>query len=296
MNNIEQTELFDSLTFMPSGYHVRAIQKQQTHHLLLNVHYAKRIPPISFAFGLFLDGNLAGVITYGMPASPSLCKGVAGPNYKDKVLELNRLCLVHNRKGEGSKLVAISLRLLPKPLIVVSYADTSQSHIGTVYQASNWIYTGSTKPRTEIAVRGLEHMHSKALSNKGSKEWLIEQYGDEVYQRPRAVKHRYLYFLGNKEQVKAMRDALRYPVLPYPKSARSVLYSPAWQRNFDIARNAEQNDSDCSRLMDGSCVSTAISQWSIRDGSSRVEHSAFQSRDGGATPTSSLHNLFGGAV
>lgn len=198
-------------------YQVKAIEKKRTHSFLLDIHYARRIPPISFAFGLFENDDLVGVITYGMPASPSLCKGICGKEYKDMVIELNRLCLLNNKKGEASRLVGASLRLLPKPKIVVSYADTSQEHTGIVYQATNFIYTGSTKPRTEIAVRGLEHFHSKALSNMASKEELIAQYGDRVYQRPRSVKHRYIFFLGNKTEKKQMLKALKYPVLPYPK-------------------------------------------------------------------------------
>lgn len=205
-------------------YHVAPIPKKDTHWLLLNVHYARRIPPMSYAFGLFKNGELVGVVTYGMPASPALCKGVCGSEYRSNVLELNRLCLVNNEKGEASRLVGASLRMLPKPLIVVSYADTSQQHVGVIYQATNFVYTGSTKPRTEIAVRGLEHMHSKALSNTGSLAELIERHGAEnVYQRPRAVKHRYVFFVGAKKEVKKMKEALRYPILPYPKRAEDAL-------------------------------------------------------------------------
>lgn len=212
----QQADLFADET--DTNYEVRSINKGDTHWLLMNVHYAKRIPPMSFAYGLFKGGDLLGVVTYGMPASPSLCKGVCGDEYKQDVLELNRLCLVNNDKGEASRLVGGSLRLLPRPKVIVSYADTSQGHAGTVYQATNFIYTGSTTPRTEIAVRGLEHMHSKALSNSGSLADLRERYGDEnVYQRPRAVKHRYIYFVGSKTDVKNMRKALRYGVEPYPK-------------------------------------------------------------------------------
>jgi hypothetical protein len=216
----QQALLFGDPIPEVGDYHVRPIAKQDAHWLLLNVHYARRIPPISYAYGLFKQGELAGVVTYGMPASPSLCKGICGPEFKDKVLELNRLCLVKNEGGEASRLVGASLRLLPRPLIVVSYADTSQNHLGVVYQATNFIYTGSTIPRTEIAVRGLEHLHSKALSNSGSLDELRERHGEgNVYQRPRTVKHRYIYFLGSKSQIRTFRKHLRYEVLPYPKSS-----------------------------------------------------------------------------
>jgi hypothetical protein len=206
-----------------SQYVVRSIPKEDTHDLLLNVHYAKRLPSISYAFGLFRDERLVGVITYGQPASPTLCKGVAGEANRGNVIELNRLCLVDNLPNEASRLVGASLKLLPGGIFVVSYADSAQSHLGVVYQATNFLFTGTTASRKEWAVRGLEHMHSKAISNtvadsdKPRMEALKEKYGDRVYYRQRSRKHRYVFLVGNKAQRKEMREALRYEVLPYPK-------------------------------------------------------------------------------
>lgn len=204
-------------------YEIRPIEKRDTHDLLLNVHYAKRIPPMSYAFGLFLDEQLKGVCTFGMPASPSLCKGVAGEEWKKNVLELNRLCLVDNLPNEASRLVGASLKLLPKPTIVVSYADTAQSHTGFIYQATNFLYTGITVKRTEWAVRGLEHMHTKAICNtvahidKPTLEAIKEVYGDKFYYRDRSQKHRYVFLVGNKTQKKAMLKSLKYKPMQYPK-------------------------------------------------------------------------------
>lgn len=205
------------------NYTVAPIDKKQTHWLLLNVHYAKRIPPMSYAFGLFLDDELKGVVTYGMPASPALCKGVCGEEWKRNVLELNRLCLVDNQKNEASRLVGASLKLLPEKTVVVSYADSAQKHTGFIYQATNFLYTGMTVKRTEWAIRGLEHMHTKAISNtvrnsdKPPLEALKEMYGDRFYYRDRSQKHRYIFMVGNKKHKKEMLKALKYPVLPYPK-------------------------------------------------------------------------------
>jgi hypothetical protein len=206
-----------TLKKMRETYKVQEIQKQETHHYLLTIHYAKRIPPISFSFGLFKNDNLVGVCTYGMPASPSLCKGVAGDEWKDKVLELNRLALRHNLKNEASMLIGRSLQLLPKPRIIVSYADTDQKHIGVIYQATNWIYTGATKARNEITIEGLENLHSKAIANMGRWDELEKIYGNRLTHRARSVKHRYLFILGNKKEVKLIRQSLLYPKQPYPK-------------------------------------------------------------------------------
>jgi hypothetical protein len=126
---------------------------------LLEKHYAKRMCPVSYAFGLYIDEQLVGVVTYGMPASPNLCMGVCGLDYKDKVLELNRLCLNDGVKNGASFLVSKSLQMLPKPTIVVFYADTAMGHVGYIYQASNFLFTGTTKERTDMA--GEDGKHSR---------------------------------------------------------------------------------------------------------------------------------------
>jgi len=49
---------------MKENYSVEKISYEQTKPFLLGIHYAKRMPSISFAFGLFNKNNLCGVITY----------------------------------------------------------------------------------------------------------------------------------------------------------------------------------------------------------------------------------------
>jgi hypothetical protein len=178
------------------------VDPKETYDWLLNMHYAKRIPQIMKAFGLYDGNKLIGVITYGIPASPSLCMGICGKDYSDKVLELNRLCLLNNDKNQSSFLVSNSIKQLPKPTIVVSYADTSQGHVGYVYQATNFLFTGTTKERTDMGGRDGKHSrHSKDPSIR-------------VF---RSAKHRYIFFHGSKTDKKTLRKLLNYKVLPYPK-------------------------------------------------------------------------------
>lgn len=215
-----QYSLFDESA--GNEYSVRSVPKKDTHYLLLNVHYARRIPSIVHAFGLFRGAELVGVITYGIPPSPTLCTGVCGAEYRPQVLELNRLCLVSNEPNEASMLVGKSLKLLPPKRIIVSYADSDQNHLGVIYQATNFLYTGCNKPRVDWAVRGLEHMHQKSISNMvaGSEnplEAIKEKFGDDFYYKQRSVKHRYIAFTGSKTDKKVLRNALKYPTLPYPK-------------------------------------------------------------------------------
>ena len=164
-------------------------------------HYAKRMPCVQYAYGLYDGRILCGVVTYGQPASPWLCVGVCGEKYKGHVIELNRLCVDCDIANASSQLISKSLRMLPC-YIVVSYADTDQGHVGYVYQSTNWLYTGCTKERTDMFS---ESGHSRHHG------------GDSTKRQPRSAKHRYVYFVGNKRERKEMRKALRYEVKPYPK-------------------------------------------------------------------------------
>jgi len=128
---------------------VLPIKSEETHPWLLQKHYAKRIPQIMYAFGLYEESILVGICTFGIPASPALCMGICGKEYSDKVLELNRVCLLDNGKNQASYLVSNSIKLLPKPSIVVSYADTEHGHVGYVYQATNFLYTGLSANRVD---------------------------------------------------------------------------------------------------------------------------------------------------
>lgn len=182
---------------------VLPIKSEEATPWILQKHYAKRLPSISYAFGLFDGNTLVGVVTYGMPASPFLCIGVCGEEHKDIVLELNRLCLLDNKKNQASFLVANSLKLLPKPCVVVSYADTAMGHVGYVYQACNFLFTGTTKERTDMAAENGKH----SRHHKGNPELRVN----------RSAKHRYVYIVGTKAQKKILTAALKYEVSPYPK-------------------------------------------------------------------------------
>ena len=181
---------------------VLPIKSEESYSWLLQKHYAKRIPQIMYAFGLYELDKLIGVVTYGIPASPALCMGICGKEWSDKVLELNRLCLEDNTKNQSSFLVANSIKLLPKPTIIVSYADTGQGHIGYVYQATNFLFTGTTKERTDMG--GIDGKHSRH-----SKDPSIRVF--------RSSKHRYIYFHGSKKEKKLLNSLLKYNVEPYPK-------------------------------------------------------------------------------
>ena len=193
---------------------VLEIKSEECEDWLLNLHYAKRMPMIIHSFGLYIDKILKGIMTFGLPPSPDLCKGLCGEEYRHDVLELNRLILEDNKKNLASFFISKTLKLLPKPKIIVSYADTSMNHSGYIYQASNFIYTGLSTKRKDWQLKE-GNKHSRNLSQQFTLE--ERQNSDKFVFVERPQKHRYVYFLGSKVQRKSMIKALNYKQLPYPK-------------------------------------------------------------------------------
>ena len=211
---------------------VSSIEHFECKEWLLYKHYAKRIPSISYSYGLFDDLDLIGICTIGKPPSPPLCVGVCGKEQSEYVYELNRLVVNEGLPSNAlSYFVGNVLRLLP-PMILVSYADTSQNHNGYIYQATNWIYTGLSDKRTEWRLKG-SNKHSKSICDSYSTEEMKSSDEFEVVDRPR--KHRYIYFIGTKRHKKKWMSLLRYDVKEYPKGHNQrydASYRPNTQRRL----------------------------------------------------------------
>lgn len=222
----------------------KEINGKDTYDLLLTVHYAKRIPSISYAYGAYEDNCLVGCVTFGKPASPSLCKGICGEQFKDKVYELNRLVIISEEKNLPSQLIGYALRQLKKKdLILVSFADLNMNHHGYVYQATNWLYTGLSAKHTDIYVtQGKHNRHYD--TNELTKHLRVL----------RSRKYRYVYFATNKRNKKIYLDHLNYPIIkPYPKGDNTTYdttksYNGRWIRNNVTGKEFYENDGDNSTI------------------------------------------------
>lgn len=185
-------------------YIVKSIDSYLCKDWLLNKHYAKRLCSISFSFGLFDNNILVGILTIGKPASNQLCIGVCGSENSKFVYELNRLCVNDGlEKNVLSFFLSKSLKLINENMILISYADTQMSHNGYIYQATNWIYTGATKERTDIGFENGKHSRH------------YDKNIDYSNRKFRSSKHRYIYFLGKLKN--KFKKELNYKIESYPK-------------------------------------------------------------------------------
>ena len=200
------------------SYTIRQIDYKTAMEAIVREHYLHRRCPCTNAFGLFLGEELKGVVIYGTPASSSLRIGIAGAGNTHNVAELTRLWVCDSvpRNGE-SFLIGRTVGKAGKE-IVVSYAEIQQGHIGIVYQAANWIYTGLSAKRTNWTIEGMDK-HCQTLADKYTAAEIREKYGDRFSLQERPRKHRYVFINAKGRRRAELLAALKYKQQPYPKGA-----------------------------------------------------------------------------
>jgi len=193
------------------------VEREIVEQFVCKQHYSHRMSIFWCGFALVENSRVEGVCLFGQP-SPSIQKYA----FKDrdfKMLELTRLVVQTKTKNAASFLVANALNQLEKPCAVVSFADTEYHHVGIIYQATNWIYTGATVSHDHMYLIDGEKRHSMSLRDKGitnPKTW-AKANGIQTFSP--LPKHRYFYLCGDKRQKKTMLSKLTYPIIKeYPKS------------------------------------------------------------------------------
>ena len=202
----------DLFTIEPIDYHTAI-------NIVIEKHYLHRKAPCSKAFGLFQDDQILGVVIYGVSASSTLLKGIAGEDEKGNIYELTRLWVDDSVPKNGeSFLIGNTIKKLDKEFIV-SFADSSQDHLGIVYQATNFLYTGLSTKFRDPKVKGLENQHHAGYAYGLTNKQVVEKFGEEnVYWVERARKHRYIYINAHGKRRKHLISKLKYKILDYPKN------------------------------------------------------------------------------
>ena len=185
--------------------------------LLVHHHYLHSLPGgTQLAFGVFLGHRLLGALTMG--AGPTNAYGLVDGAVPEDCATLSRLWLSNELPGNSeSKVLGVVLRALKKHTelkFLVTYVDPAQGHVGTIYQATGWLYTGLSQAMPLYDIGDGNPRHSRSLSHAyGSRSAeYFARHGIQVIKVPQMAKHRYIRFLSHSWQ-----DRLRVPVLPYPK-------------------------------------------------------------------------------
>ena len=185
-------------------------------------------------FGVFLDGRLHGVMSFGPSLDKSKLIGLVEGTGWSEFLELNRMAFdsVLPRNSE-SRAISMSLNLIKKhaPQVkwVVSFADACSCGDGTIYRASNFLLTAIKENLNLCVLPDGTRVHKMTLASNPTsprKELGGRTFFDVTGGRYNFLDYvkaanatilpgfqlRYLYFIDKK----AMKG-LTVPILPYSK-------------------------------------------------------------------------------
>lgn len=143
-------------------------------------------------FGAYFDQVMEGAISYGPPNATDLdgywTRHTQGQWWEIKRLVMSPKC----PKNSESRFIAITMKLLRKLAVVrgvVTYADDSQGHVGTIYKASGFTSLGMTAAKNDFWVDGKVQQRGKTKGVEGewkprSRKWLFVRRFDETLVSP----------------------------------------------------------------------------------------------------------------
>ena len=182
-------------------------------------HYTKTLPVGKLVkIGVWEHETFIGCVLYSRGASQHIGRPFNLP--QTEICELTRVAL-NTHASSVSRILSLSLKFLKKQSpgvrLVVSYADTGQGHHGGIYQASNWVFVGSSPPAQEYLLHG-RWVHSMQIQTFIRLGKIKTRTG--MISRETSVKHKY---------VMPLDDDMRKQIAPlsktYPK--RPTQHEPA---------------------------------------------------------------------
>jgi hypothetical protein len=195
------------------------VSSEATKYACTHWHYSKCLPAGKlFKVGVWEDSRFVGVVIFSRGANNNIGKPFGLE--QTECVELTRIALRDHRHFV-SEIMMQALRKLketnPGLRLVVSYADPEQGHVGGIYQATNWIYTGTTLPQRLYLINGRLY-HARAIQSRKPKNMTESQFVKLRWKNAKRVmdmgKYKYLMPLDRK-----MRKQIAPLAKPYPKKA-----------------------------------------------------------------------------
>lgn len=175
-------------------------------------HYSKAMPAGKLVkIGVWEHDKFIGCVIFGRGANNNMLKP-----YNLKVTEgceLVRIAL-DKHETEVTKIVSIAIKMLkklnPGLKIIISYADAREQHLGKIYQAGNWIYTGYVKSTDYFLYNG-RYVHQRTISSAKTNNALSEEQYKQLKRKDGGYRFRYLYPLDKDLRVKILSLKKEYP-------------------------------------------------------------------------------------
>lgn len=206
------------------GLHLDFCSHEAAKHAVRTWYYRPEMPRGKLVrIGVWENGAFTGSIIFGMGSSDALGKRFGLTCFE--CCEMVRVAM-GKHQTPASRIIAIALRILHKQSpglrAAVSFCDPNAGHVGTIYQAMNWIYTGTTQVHHQYLTPDGRTWDSRSVDVRGFKMRFGVKIAcprpSECRIVPGAAKHRYVYPLDP-----AVRPAIEKFRLPFPKKSPETL-------------------------------------------------------------------------
>lgn len=196
--------------FGSDDWHVKEIERKLANDLIVKNHYSKKFYNATYIhLGVFIFGELLGVLQYGYAMNPASCGSVVEGTEQDQYLELNRMWLDDKaERNSESKAISYSLRYIrskfPKIKWIQSFADERCGCFGIVYQACSFSFYGE-HVSTFWTVDG-EVYHNSLMTRdpKLSKSAKFLQDNKERATSEELRQFRYIFFIDKRWKKKCL--------------------------------------------------------------------------------------------
>jgi hypothetical protein len=205
--------------FGTDDFYIKEIDRKTANDIIVKNHYSKKFYNATYIhLGVFILGELLGVLQYGYAMNPASCGSVVEGTELDQYLELNRMWLDDKAaRNSESKAISYSMKYIrskfPKIKWIQSFADERCGCFGIVYQACSFEYYGE-HTSAFWSLDG-ETFHNSIMTSEKAGPRGYKLLNDPK-NKDRVEKHtlrqfRYIFFLDKSWQKKCLLKKQPYP-------------------------------------------------------------------------------------
>lgn len=207
----------DVIGFGDDDFSVMEIDRKKANKVIVENHYSGKAYAASYIhLGVFLGGDMRGVLQFGYAMNPASGGSVVTGTDMNEYLELNRMWLddVAPRNSE-SKAISYSVKFVkrkyPSVKWIQSFADERCGGFGIVYQACSFDYFGEHNSTFWELDGVVYHNSLMTRDRKLSKAAAIIQDGKDRAKSYDLRQFRYIKFLDKREKKNCNLKEYPYP-------------------------------------------------------------------------------------
>jgi len=195
-------------------YIIKTTDRQTAKPFVEQHHYTGSIGKTSLICGLYDNGVLSGIITFGQVSGRLLAQSIWEGGTQYNTFEFLRMCVLDDCKCPRTFFISKSISILrnthPEIKCLVSFADQTEGHFGIVYQAASWLYCGKTKNKYHY-IKDKKRVNKRVVwdaakkHNTTEKEYAVIHNYEKI---PELPKFRYIFPL---KKIKLKLEPQEYP-------------------------------------------------------------------------------------